>query len=155
MLAALPLILFGIQLATAQAAAPQPQALETVNFCDVIRHPDQYNGKTVKVVATYASGLEGAILFDDACGTSSKHGGETTANAKFTGNDRETVQAFKTLAKFLKKNRIGIAQVTMIAVFTELPSVVIAGPGSHYSLNVRQLLDVQKLNPRTSRTPTT
>jgi hypothetical protein len=50
LLAVLLLILAGIQSVRAQrAAGTTPQTVEPVCFCDLMRRPDQYEGKKVKV----------------------------------------------------------------------------------------------------------
>ena len=144
-LVALTLIVIGIQFAMTRGQIPtSTQEIQTVSFCDLIRHPAEYNGKAVKVSATYALGIEGAIFFDHGCEKPAL-GSETTANAEFRGKDKGTTQAFGKLMKFLRQNRISTAQVTIIATFTNLEPVVIAGR-SRLTLNVKQLLAVEKTN---------
>jgi hypothetical protein len=47
------------------AASAQSQTL--VSFCDLVRNPEQYNGKTVRVRATYEYGFEWQRLYCRDC----------------------------------------------------------------------------------------
>ncbi len=152
-LAFLLLVLAGSPLGRAQTKpATAVQGYQAVDFCDLVRHADQYNGKTVKVTATYAGGLEGASFSDDACKKSETESeAQVTANAKFTGSSSETAEAFKKLSKFLDKNKTHQAEVTMIAVFTdEFSSNRIKGGAdfSRYTLQVKRLLAIEPVQPK-------
>lgn len=147
MLAVLLLVLAGSQSARAQGgAAATTREIQAVNFCDLMQHPAQYDGKTVKVTATYAHGLELAILFDDAC-KQSKAEPDVIASAKFTRSSGSS-QALKKLNKFLAKYKVREAQMTIIAAFTDNYSpkqepAPLTGP--RYTLEVKQLLAVERV----------
>lgn len=128
----------------AQGIPTGGQKVETVAFCDLFRDVGSYQGKTVMVTSTFGSSLEGAIFFDDACKGSASE--PAVMNAKFSGNDRQTVQAFKRLSAFLKKHKTSQARVSIIAVFRDeyASGVVVAGP-PRYTLDVKQLLTVEKV----------
>jgi hypothetical protein len=154
-LAFLLLVLAGSTLAGAQSKVVTTQEIETVDFCNLIRHPDQYDGKTVKVRAMYDGSLEGASFSDDNCKKSGAESeAEVTANARFTGGSTETAQAFKKLSKFLDKHRTDQAKVTMIAVFRDefFPNRITGGAFfSRYTLQVKQLLAVEPVKPSAAR----
>jgi hypothetical protein len=139
-LAFLLLVLAGSPLVRAQNGDATTQETETVNFCDLIRHPDLYNGKKVTVTAKYVVGFHEAIFYDDACkksGTESE--AEVTANARFAGDSVGTVKAYKKLSKFLNKYKTKQAKVTMVAVFSDdwYPDRITSG--ARFTLQVQQL----------------
>ena len=113
--AALSLICVGLQCATAQdKAVTAASRAEDVSFCDLIRHPDEFNSKTVRVAGRYGHGPEGSSFVDSTC-EKSESGSEISADAKFDRYDAGAVKAFKKIYKFLKKHHTSEAQVTVIA----------------------------------------
>jgi hypothetical protein len=152
-LAVLLLTLAGIQPARAQStAATTPQTVEPVSFCDLMRHPDQYEGKTVKVTATYVADLEGASFFDEGC-KKSESLPKVMANAKFTRNSDGTNK----LTEFLRKKKLvpALASATIVAVFIdEYAGNRITGCShcSRYTLEVTEVLAVEK-NKSSPRSP--
>jgi hypothetical protein len=129
---------------TQNQAATIDQGVETVDFCDLYHHVSRYNGREVKVTATYAVGFHEATLYDERC-KESPSGDHLEANAKFTEDSTETKQAFNTLSKFLKKYKASEARVTIVAVFHDDYSSGVARAGSpRYTLEVKRLLAVEK-----------
>jgi hypothetical protein len=149
-IACLLLIIAVSPLAKAQdQAATGIQDYQTVEFCNLVRHPDQYDGKRVKVTATYVGHFHGASFYDDAC-KKSQSDPEVMANAKFKGDDVESMQAFNKLSKFLDKYRIDTARITMIAVFTDIKStnMIIVCVGCYrFTLQVKQILAMERIKP--------
>lgn len=145
--------LVGGSLARAQTQAPiSAQVSQTVDFCTLVRHPEQYDGKTVKVTATYAPRFHSAIFLDDACKKTQPYE-EVTTNARFAKGENGTV-AFKKLDRFLSKNRITGATVTIIAIFSDpLLSGIIEGCSgcSEYTLEVQQILAVERIKPPSAK----
>jgi hypothetical protein len=150
-LAAALLILIAIHWTKAQSkAADTALGIETVDFCDLMRHPDHYDGKTVKVTATYADGLETAIFFDDACKESEAEP-YVIAAATFPEKNSGSSQAFKKLTKFLHKYKVAEARMTIIAAFTDeySPKQELARlSGPRYTLEVKQCLTVRTVTSR-------
>src|SRR5437899_4318271 len=52
-----------------QSPAPSPSAeIPTVDYCELIRHPSEYDRKVIRVRATYArSGPQDSKLYDFGC----------------------------------------------------------------------------------------
>jgi hypothetical protein len=149
-LATLPLVLVGLQCAAPQAkVAIAAQGIEAVSFCDLIRRSDEYNGKTVRVAGTYGHGPEGSSFVDHACDKFQSESRMAEADATFNGNDEGAVQAYKKVAKFLKKHRTTQAQVTVIAVFSDLEHPDVLLGYSRYKLDVKQVLSVERMNAPT------
>jgi hypothetical protein len=150
-LAFLLLVLAGSPLVRAQNRDTTTHETETVIFCDLIRHPDLYNGKKVTVTATYFVGFHEAIFYDDACkksGTQSE--AEVTANAGFASSNVGAVKAYKKLSKFLDKYKTKQAKVTMVAVFSDdwYPDRITSR--ARFTLQVQQLSDVGRVEFPTS-----
>jgi lipocalin len=145
----LVLALVGGSLARAQTQARvSAQENQTVDFCELVRHPEQYDDKKVKVTATYAPSFHTALFVDDACKKSRPYE-EVTANARFANGESGTA-AFKKLDRFLRKYRIGSARVTMIAIFRDplLSGIIEECSGcSEYMLEVEQILAVERIEP--------
>jgi hypothetical protein len=141
-------IFIGCQAVIAQSATlTTKQDVETVSFCDLFRNTDVYQGKTLTVTATYSTGSESQIFFEDACKMPSSEP-RAWANAKFTGNNAATRRAFKRLDKFLTKYKTNRAEVTMIALFTdEFASGKIIAGCCRYTLDVKQILSIDKVEP--------
>lgn len=147
----LVLALVGGSLARAQTPVRvTAQEMQTVDFCNLVRHSEQYDGKTVKVTATYIPSFHTALFVDDACKKSRPYE-EVTANARFANGESGTA-AFKKLDRFLRKYRIGSARVTMIAIFRDpLLSGTFEGCSgcSEYILEVEQILTMERIgSPR-------
>lgn len=147
-LAFLVLVLSGSQLTAAQnEVGAKEQPVETVDFCDLFRYPARYDGKTVKVTATYVADLERAIFLDDRC-KKSESLPEVTANAKFT----PSTSGYEKLSSILRKNKLvpRLARVSIVAVFVDEYSdnhiTVIAGR-SRYTLEVTQVLAAERMTP--------
>ena len=83
------------------------QAIETVGFCELMSHPDEYDGKTVQLTAIYAASFHYAAFFDNSC--------KEEVRAQFLGT--EGTVAFDRLSKFLKSYKTRSAQLTVIARF--------------------------------------
>jgi hypothetical protein len=151
--AALLLVLSGFHCAAAQFRVPPAQAIETVSFCDLIRHPDEYSGKTVRVAGRLGAGPEGAAFSDSACDKSETGRQTLTADAKFSGYDEGAVQAWKKIDKFLKKHRTFEAQVTVIALFSHLEHPEPLLEESSYRLDVKQVLAVKRISQAPNARP--
>src|ERR1700735_3573861 len=116
-IAFLVLLLFGSPLAGAQNGTDlKEQTIETVDFCDLFRYPAHYDGKIVKVTATYVSDLEGAIFLDEDC-KKSESMPEVAANVKFM----EKTGGYDNLSKILRKEKLvpKLARVRIVAVFVD------------------------------------
>jgi hypothetical protein len=149
-LAFLFLVLAGSPLARAQDRDSTAQETETVNFCDLTKYPDRYDGKTVRVSATYVSDLESAIFFDDSCKKSESQP-DVIAKAKLIGSDDEVKRSLNQLKKVFDKRFVAphLARVTMIAVFRVRDASILSSD-PRYTLEVKRFLDVQKVKvPKT------
>jgi len=124
------------------------QPIQMVNFCDLTKHPNQYDGKTVEVTATYASDLESAIFFDDNCKKSESQP-DVIARATFLGNRDEVKRSMRQLRKVFNKRFVAphVATVTMIAIFRDSypPPEICSCP--RYTLEVRRFIAAQKIKP--------
>jgi hypothetical protein len=145
-IAFLVLLLSGSPLAVAHNGADtKQQSFETVDFCDLFRYPANYDGKVVKVTATYVSDLEGAVFLDEGC-KKSESLPEVVANVKFM----DKTGGYDKLSKILRKERLvpKLARVWIVAVFVdELAAnriTILAGPRSRYTLEVMQVLEAEK-----------
>ncbi len=154
MIPLLLLVLAGSRLARTQTqTATTDQGVETVDFCDLFHHVDRYNGKVVKVTATYAVGFHVATFYDEKC-KESPSGDHLEANAKFTEDSTETKQAFNTLNKFLNKYKASEARVTIEANFhDDYSSGVVHAGIPRYTLEVKRLLAVRKGQSHTEPSP--
>jgi hypothetical protein len=120
-----------------------------VNFCDLMRHPDQYEGKTVKVAATYVADLEQAMFCDGGC-KKSESLPEVMANAKFAQN----AGGYEKLSNILRKNKLvpRLARVSIVAVFIdEYAGNHVTAGRSRYTLEVTEVLTAEKDKPPTSK----
>jgi len=125
----------------------QAQGAEIVGYCELIKHPDRYNGKTVTVKATYGSGMEFSVFFDDECGKSTPNE-DVIALATFSENARSNSLLYKKLRKVLKKS--DEAQMTVVAKFTDGKSRVFGHQMCcRFCLEVLEILAVEekKLSP--------
>lgn len=147
------LVLAGSLPAKAQnQASTSQQESQAVDFCNLVRHPERYDGKKVKVTATYFSDLEGAIFFDDACPKSQPYE-DMTANVKFAKGE-EGAAAFKKLKRFLIKHRVHVARVTTVATFSYpfLSGKIDQCAGcSSYTLEVSQILALERISPPSAK----
>lgn len=128
--------------ATVHTHAPKTaQSVETVNFCDLFRHPARYQGKTVETTAIYAADIERVTFFDGGCMS------EATANAVFTDGTRGTEKISKALRKH--KLRPALLTVTMVATFIdEYAGNSITFRGNRYTLKVKEVLAATQFNTR-------
>jgi hypothetical protein len=139
------LVLAGSPLARAQDRDSTTHETETVDFCDLTKYPDRYDGKTVQVSATYASDTERAIFFDDSCKKSESQP-DVIAKPKFIGSDAEVKRSLNQLKKVFNKRFVApnLARVTMIAVFRVRDASMLSSD-PRYTLEVKRFLDVQKV----------
>jgi len=149
-IAFLILILSGGRLAGAQDGTEvKEQSVETVDFCDLFRYPSRYDGRMVKVTATYVSDFESARFFDESC-KKSESLPEVVANVKFTDKTGD----YDKLSKILRKEKLvpRTARVSIMAVFDDEWSgdgaVPLAGR-SRYTLKVMQVLAAERIFPLT------
>jgi hypothetical protein len=63
----LVLLLLAPEIARSQTKASPSDEIPTVGFCEMIRRPQLYFDKTIRVTATYVMGYEAQYLSDDAC----------------------------------------------------------------------------------------
>ena len=148
------LVLVGSLPAKAQnQASTSQQESQAVEFCNLVRHPEQYDGKAVKVTATYFTDLEGSIFFDDACPKSQPYE-EVTANAKFA-KGKDGTAAYEKLRRFLVKYRVHVAKVTTVATFSypSLSGRLEECAGCSYTLEVIQILALERIGPPGAKKP--
>jgi hypothetical protein len=118
---------------------------EKASFCELVTHPENYDGKTITFTATYGSGMEGSIFFDDTC-KRTKPDDDVTTLATFTRTNYKFGSPLdKKLLKLLKKtDRV---QVTVVGIFLDGKERVFGHMNCcRYKIEVQQLLDVQ--NPK-------
>lgn len=124
---------------------PNTASPEKASFCELVRHPEKYDGKTITSTATYGSGMEGSIFFDDTCkGMAATD--DVIALATFSRtNYKFGTPMDKKLLKLLKKtDRV---QVTVVGIFFDGKERVFGHMNCcRYKIEVQQLLDVQ--NPK-------
>jgi len=125
----------------AQAKAPIP---EKISLCELVRHPSNYNGKTLVFTATYAAGPEGSLFLDDACKKSSP---EEDVIALATSN-MTTYKLNSPLNKKLQqltKKRIRV-QMTAVGLFIDGKTRVFGHMNCcRFKIEVQQLLAVEAL----------
>jgi len=144
-IAFLVLVLSCSQFTGAQTgSAIKEQSVQTVDFCDLFRYPARYEGKTVKVTATYSVDMENAAFYDEGCRKSDAVSA-FFANAKFSSNSGD-----KKLWKILRRQKLAprLARVSMLAVFVDEwaggHSTICPGC-SRYTLEVTQILTAEKI----------
>jgi hypothetical protein len=52
---------------TANAQSTSASKIPTVAYCDLLRNPDDYDGKKIRIRAEYNSGFEHSVFSDTAC----------------------------------------------------------------------------------------
>lgn len=145
-LTCLALLLFGSRLAAAQhGTVTKEEVVQPVEFCDLFRDTARYNGKTVKVTATYVSDLEGARFLDESC-KQSQSLPEVTTNARFSTN----VSGLEKLNSLLREIRL-VPKVVRVSIeaefideYREDRETCLAGC-SRYTLEVERVLTAEKI----------
>lgn len=134
--------------ALAQTAKHEKSADEpATTLCDLLANASGYNGKSVTVKATYASGEEYAILKDDSCQPAPDK--TKLVLATFSSKYQFKSALDKKLHKLVKKNQQ--AEVTVVGIFTD-PGHNIGHQGCcRYKLEVHQLLDVEEATPQAAQ----
>jgi hypothetical protein len=123
---------------------------EVVSLCTLLEHPNEYNGKTVTVTATFAGGEEFKIFTDDTCQqkVNPESGKTDLVKAAFSQAGYDSKSAlYKKLVKLLKKSQP--AQVTVVGKFID--------PGKYfghqlccrYQLEIQRLISVEEI-PKSS-----
>ena len=140
------LVLLGSALA--QTANHKKSADEpATTVCDLLANASRYNGKSVTVKATYASGEEYAILKDDSCQPAPDK--TKLVLATFSSKYQFKSPLDKKLHKLVKKNQQ--PEVTVVGIFTD-PGHNIGHQGCcRYKLEVHQLLDVEEAMPQAAQ----
>jgi hypothetical protein len=123
--------------------APQT-TIATVSFCDMISRPADFDGKEVRVTATYSQTFHEGIFYDDSC-LESQHASDGSALAQFSGSTPESARASRTISQALKKYKAYELQMTMIAVFAD-PRASGNLPRSccRFTLAVNQVLSLKR-----------
>lgn len=114
-LAGLALLISVRWLTAAQnGATTKEESVQSVDFCDLFRDPARYNGKTVKVTATYVSDLEGARFLDESC-KQFESLPEVTTNARFLTH----VSGTEKLDELIRKTKLvpKVTRVSIVAFF--------------------------------------
>ena len=151
-IALLALSVLVVPAASPTDAAPPPvratetSTVEIIDFCELIAHAGEYDGKTLTVRAVYAAGMEGGIFFGDKC-QRSETGDSQTAQAVFADDvDWRRLRLYKKLRALVSKNNLGEAEVTMTGEFTDGKARVFGHQMCcRYRLRVTQLLSVEKV----------
>jgi hypothetical protein len=126
---------FALQLRS--VASPHNEAKLT--FCELVKHPSEYDGKVVVVTAWIGFGPEGSIYFDDSCKSQTE---DTIAQATYVGDDlKPGTPLYKKLRKILKnKNK---AEETVVARFVDGKARVFGHQNCcRYKLEVQKILTV-------------
>ena len=134
--------------AVAQTAKHERSADEpTTTVCELLANASRYNGKSVTVKATYASGEEYAILKDDSCQPAPDK--TKLVLATFSSKYQFKSALDKKLHKIVKKDQQ--AEVTVIGIFTD-PGHNIGHQGCcRYKFEVQQLLNVEEARPQAAQ----
>jgi hypothetical protein len=117
------LLLTQQSLSQSKSAASAAPANQRISFCDLLRHPDQYDGKVVIVTATMVRNFEYSSMFDETCKAQSP-GDEVSALVIIQENrivSKETKYEVLDTPLQQKLNNIlrtSQARVTMVALFT-------------------------------------
>jgi hypothetical protein len=56
-----------LPLAFQQGASRQSEIIPTIGFCEVLRNPESYRGKLIRIQATWQWGFEWSFLYDRNC----------------------------------------------------------------------------------------
>ena len=127
----------------------------TVSFCDLMRHPDNYDGKIVVVSATLGNNHEYSYFFDDTCKASSSQD-EVYALSTFNkGTYKFGSPLDRKLDKLLGnkdgKLQVRRAWVKVVAIFTDGKSSAFGHMNCcRYKLEVQQLVAVDREKPTTA-----
>ena len=133
---------------SAHATFPQGATGDrSVSFCDLVARPADFDGKTVKVTATYNFGPEGSSFSDDRC-DDKETPSKAAAFAEFSGVTREAARASKVIGAAMRKNNSLRLNVEMIALF-KYPEASGELPRSccRSTLVIQRVLSVTKWKP--------
>jgi hypothetical protein len=123
---------------------PEPNSIspEKANFCEIVRHPEKYDGKMITFTALYGTGMEGAVFFDETCKRPKPNDDVITLATFSRKNYNFKSPLDKKLLKLLKKtDRV---QVTVVGIFIDGKDRVFGHMNCcRYKIEVQQLLDVQ------------
>ena len=125
----------------------QPQEVETVSFCDVIGHPERYDGHRVKVTGRYDY-LD--LFYDDHC-TEFPRGKLARVIAGNEESQQTLTRLSKRLSKSRRKNGTGEAELTMIATFLDnkgRDGTVCLQTNCTFTLKLERIIDVRPINDR-------
>ncbi|MFZ0820466.1 MAG: carboxypeptidase regulatory-like domain-containing protein [Candidatus Acidiferrales bacterium] len=100
---------------SAGAAANPP-----ISFCELVKHPAQYDGKVVTTTVEEACSIEGCIYFDPSCKESKSSDEDVIALPASRGdNFNPGDPLYERVKKILKKNKAAEIQFTIVALFID------------------------------------
>jgi hypothetical protein len=135
--------------AMATAAPHQDQQITEakstkVYFCELIRHPELYDGKTVIFSAIYGGSIEGAVFVDEGCGKKTAED-DVIALATFSSTNYKRIPSLdKKFNKLIK--RTGSVQLTVVGLFTDGKKRVFGHLNCcRYKIEIQELIAVEQL----------
>ena len=111
-----------VQTGTGQKSAAPGEPVETVSLCQLTRHWDKYDHRTVRIEANFLAEYEVAEIYDPSCATR----GENTAWVEYGSPDPVPTELSGKLNKLLKK--YWRARITVVGEF-DGPRKVETPPG--------------------------
>ena len=73
-------IVFALLLTVLSSASPPPlqkvagqKQVPTIQFCELVKHPEAYFNRPIRIAATMGLGAEGSTLYDARCSRSHNH----------------------------------------------------------------------------------
>jgi putative heme iron utilization protein len=116
---------------------------QTATLCTLLNHPSEYSGKTVRLQAIVASGLEFSVLRDDSCPakenpTSGKHDVVLATFGKDVHDSKSPLN--KKLTNLLKKNHQ--AEITTVGTFTDPGDYIGHQLCCRYEFSIQRLISV-------------
>ena len=150
LLLAFLLITMAGPLSSTQNPEPGSSSPQKVSFCEAIRHPQEYDGKTVILTATYAESLELALFVDETCKKTNPED-DVVALATFSrANYKHGTPIDKKFSKFLNKS--DSVRVTVVGLFIDGKKRIFGHLNCcRYKIEVQELLTVEQTKGRVAR----
>ena len=118
---------------------------ERVEFCQLIRKSELYDGKTIILKATYGGGIEGSVVFDEACRKTTSEDNVITLAAFSPTEYRHGTPVDKKFQRLLKKGFN--VNLTVRAIFVDGKTRVFGHLNCcRYRIEIQELMDVEAVH---------
>jgi len=116
--------------------------LDIADFCQMVKTPEAYDGKTIAFPVIYATSEEGSIVFGEHCKKSNPEE-DIIAQSTFSATYKHDSPLDKKLERVLRKR--GRAKITLLAKFIDGKTRVFGHMNCcRYKVEIQQILDVQE-----------